>query len=95
MGVAGVLAVNAPGAEAACGVLEQTATGTVAANAVAKADRQMKRQLNALKKQHGKKLSIQTKAVSCVGGDGGIDAQGNRVKAYNRCTVTQPFCVNP
>jgi hypothetical protein len=40
-------------------------------------------------------LSIQTKAVSCVGGDGGIDAQGNRVKAYNRCTVTQPFCVNP
>lgn len=94
-GIAALMAGAPTQAYAFCGVIEKTGTGSKAINLLNRLDARVTREVKRLRAKHGKKLRLDEKQSSCVGGDGNRDAQGNKVRGYNRCTITQAYCVNP
>ena len=83
------------GAEAACGVIQKSATASTAQKATKKAVTKVKWETTQLKWKHGKKLVLSEREVACLGGAAYVDAQGKQHYGDPSCTVTQPFCVNP
>ncbi|MBK8769037.1 MAG: hypothetical protein IPM06_01245 [Rhizobiales bacterium] len=85
----------APQAVAFCGVIQETAQSQNPMLANPKATRMVDRKVRALKHQYRRKLVLDQRSSECVGGAVAIDANGNQIVGPARCTVTQPFCVNP
>jgi hypothetical protein len=82
-------------AQAFCGVIEESAVAATAKKATRKADDRILRQIRKLRRQHGRKLVVESMSVACVGGSVAIDSNGNQIVGKPRCTVTRGFCVNP
>ncbi|NMD07332.1 MAG: hypothetical protein GYA66_05065 [Phyllobacteriaceae bacterium] len=89
------LAATATPSFAFCGVIEESASSYKVRVAVRTADRQADRKIRQLFRQHGRKLVLDKRVKSCVGGALAIDANGNQTEGPSRCTTTVPFCVNP
>jgi hypothetical protein len=87
--------ISVTGAEAACAVIQKSATASTAQKATQRAISLINRELKPLKRQHGKKLVLSQRAVACLGGAASIDVYGTQHYGNPSCTVTQPFCVNP
>ena len=85
----------APQALAFCGVIQETAQSKTPMSAAPKANRLVDRKVRALKQQYRRKLVLDQRSSEGVGGAVAIDANGNQIVGPARCTVTQPFCVNP
>lgn len=83
------------GANAFCGVIQQSAVGKTVNKARHKANKLANQQIKPLYRQHGKKLVVEAKQYACLGGAVAIDSNGNQVVGNPSCTVTVPFCVNP
>lgn len=88
------LALATP-ASAWCGAIEQTATNKNVQKANVRANHAVDKQVRKLRRENGRKLVLSERQSACVGGALAIDANGNEVVGPSRCTVTQPFCVNP
>lgn len=85
----------APQALAFCGVIQETAQSQNPMFAAPKANRLVDRKVRALKQQYRRKLVLDQRSSECVGGGVAIDTSGKQITGPARCTVTQPFCVNP
>ena len=88
------LAFAAP-ASAWCGAIEQSATSHNVQKANFRANRAVDKQVRKLRRENGRKLVLSERQSACVGGALAIDANGTEIVGPSRCTVTQPFCVNP
>ncbi len=82
-------------AAAWCGAIEQSYTSHNVQKANTRANRAVDRQVRRLMRENGRKLVLSERQSACVGGALAIDANGNEIVGPSRCTVTQPFCVNP
>ena len=82
-------------AHAFCGVIEESAVAKTAKRANWEANNRVLKQIRKLKRQHGRKLVVESESVACVGGAVAIDSNGNQTVGKARCTVTRGFCVNP
>jgi|GEM_PF-2323464 len=87
--------LQAAGAEAACAVIQKSASASTAQKAAKRAILLINRELRPLKRKHGKKLVLSEREAACLGGAAYVDAQGKQHYGDPSCTVTQPFCVNP
>lgn len=93
--VIGSMLLTATEAAAFCGVVEESAQHMNATKASRTATKRVNAKVKSLKKQYGKKLALDQRQASCVGGALAIDASGNETVGPSSCTVTQSFCVNP
>jgi hypothetical protein len=82
-------------AQAYCGVISESASGRTVERASFKAQRQVQKKINKLRREHGRKLVADEASVGCTGGGVAIDANGNQINGRPNCTVTRSFCVNP
>lgn len=82
-------------AQAFCGVIEESAVAATAKKATRKANDRVLKQIRKLRRQHGRKLVVESASAACVGGAVAIDSNGNQIVGKPRCTVTRGFCVNP
>lgn len=78
-----------------CGVIQESASARTTEKAIYRAERAVYKQVRKLRKQNGGKLQLSEPEKTCVGGGVAIDEYGNQIVGRPRCTVTQPFCVNP
>jgi isoaspartyl peptidase/L-asparaginase-like protein (Ntn-hydrolase superfamily) len=82
-------------AQAFCGVIEESAVAETARKAMWKANNRALKQIRKLKRQHGRKLVVESESAACAGGAVAIDSDGNQIVGESRCTVTRGYCVNP